>query len=196
MATGAALGKYWTYGKIEDVARIKAGEVTGTIPSSLMLDLISASVQKAAKALNQAEDPMYSTLVTNLALTGSANPYQCDLSAVSPFIDTIKRVTHVTAGGTRTLVNLLPAEAGEGSTALTNIYASSVFYTWEGDALRFWKGSSFTITIATDAVHMSYYRLPIIASITRSSFLDIRDSYAGAIIDDVVSMIRGSDGKP
>ncbi|MBE3116688.1 hypothetical protein IMZ68_05725, partial [Candidatus Bathyarchaeota archaeon] len=88
MAAGSALSKVWTYGKIEDIARLRVGAIAETIlNSTLALDVISMGIQKIAKRLNGAAAPWYEKTNSTLTISGSANPYTVDLSSVEPFID-------------------------------------------------------------------------------------------------------------
>jgi hypothetical protein len=170
MAVGSALSKYWTYGKIEDVARLRTGSIAETLLSpTLALDIISMGVQKIAKRLNGAAAPWYMTTNSTLAITGTANPYSVDLSSVAPFIDQVVRVVHVTGGGTRTIARQLQPEEGENASSLSNIYSTNLFYVHEGDGLSLYKLSAFTITTASDSVELKYYRQPKIGSVSSNA---------------------------
>ena len=188
---GAALSKSTTYKEVEDIVRLRTNTISDTtITSSLVIKLISLAVQKWAKVLNGATAPFYSTTLEGANnITGSANPYSVDLSHVSPFLDNIKKVVHITSGGTRTLVKQLKFEDLESVQGLTSFYGSSLFYSWEGDALKIFKGGSFTITIASDDIAVTYYRLPMVASVVTGSYLDIPDPYVSTIITEVTNQV-------
>jgi hypothetical protein len=160
-----------------------------TLTPALMLKEISWSVQKVASILNDVSAPHYLTTLSNIAITGSANPYQMDLSGTSPYIDTIIRLVHITAGGTRTLVKMIPQETAERLMDLENIHAKSLIGVWEGDAVRLYRGSLFTITIASDTGELKYLRQPKVAGVTSASYLDVPDKFAGLVTDDVIAKV-------
>lgn len=165
MAVGDALSKTVTYGNILDMVRLQTGTVGNTdISDDLILKRISFAVQKWAKVLNGATAPFYTTTNSVLTISGTANPYTVNLSDVAPFIDKVLRVVHVTAAGVRTIVQEQKPNEIERVTALTSINASGLFYVNEGDVLRIYKGSSFTITTATDTIEIKYYRQPKVGS--------------------------------
>jgi len=167
MAIGDALSKHTTYGEIEDNIRIHTGTIDDPrIPPALMIKEISLSVQRVAGILNGATAPFYVTTNTALAISGAANPYSVNLSSLSPFIDKIKRFVHVTTGGTRTFVDLVDQEEAENRLALTNVYGSSIWGVWEGDAVRLYSGASFTITTGTDTTELKYYRIPKVGTVS------------------------------
>ena len=170
MSVGDALSKLWTYGKIDEQARVRTGTIADTLlRSSLAYDIISMGIQKIAKRLNGSAAPWYLTTTSTLTISGSANPYIVDLSSVSPFIDQIIRVVHVSSGGTRTIVRPLQSEESENYSSMTNAYAGEIGYVHEGDSLRLYKLSSFTITTASDTVELKYYRQPKIGTATSAS---------------------------
>jgi len=170
MSIGDSLSKIWTYGKIDEQARVRTGTIADTlIPSALAYDIISMGVQKIAKRLNGATAPWYETTISTLTISGTANPYSVDLSSVSPFIDQIIRAVHVSSGGTRTIIRQIKSEEAENYSTLTNAYAGSVAYVHEGDSLRLYKLSAFTITIASDTIELKYYRQPKIGTATSAS---------------------------
>lgn len=170
MAIGDALSKSTTYGDIEDILRV-ALNLPDEPPSSYILKKISLGIQTISKKLNGQEDPAYLTTNATLTISGSANPYTVDLSGVAPFIDRIVLVVHVTTGGTRTEVQLLSARDAENIIGLTNYYGSSIFGLFEGDVLRLYKGSSFSITTASDTIELKYYRQPKVGSVSTNSVL-------------------------
>ena len=200
MAIGAALSKSTTYKEVEDIVRLRTNTISDTtITSSLVIKLISLAVQKLAKVLNGATAPFYTTTTNDttgglirLMLSGTENPFSVDLSSISPFIDSIKKVVFFDispATPTRTLVKQLKFEDLESVQGLTSFYGSSLFYSWEGDALKIFKGGSFTITIASDDIAVTYYRLPMVASVTTASYLDIPDPYVSTIITEVTNQV-------
>jgi hypothetical protein len=173
MSIGDSLSKLWTYGKIDEQARVRTGTIADTlIPSALAYDIISMGVQKIAKRLNGATAPWYETTTSTLTISGSANPYIVDLSSVSPFIDQIIRVVHVTSGGTRTIVRQIQSEEAENYSTLTNAYAGSIAYVHEGDSLRLYKLTAFTITTASDTIELKYYRQPKTGTVTSASVIN------------------------
>lgn len=186
MAVGDALSKIWTYGKVEEIARLRTGTLTDkTISPSLALDIISLNVQRVAKRLTDSGGNyarQYITTVTGLSITGSANPYSVDLSSVSPFIDKISYVVHVTSSGTRTRVELRSSEEAEEMPNLTGTHASSLFGVYRGDSLRLYKGNSFTITTASDTIEVEYYRQAKVSSVTKNSYIDVPDAFAALVI--------------
>lgn len=171
MAVGNPLSKTVTYGNILDMVRLQTGTVgNDSISDDLILKRISFAVQKWAKVLNGATAPFYTTTNSTLVITGTANPYTVDLSDVAPFMDKILRVVHV-AGSTRTLVTEQKPNEIERVTALTSINASGFFYVNEGDVLRLYKGSSATITTATDTIEIKYYRQPKVGTASSASVI-------------------------
>lgn len=192
MAIGAALGKYTTYGQIIDMVRLRTKTIDDPkISDALLIKEISMAVSKWAKILNGATAPFYLTTTTLTdVITGSANPYSLDLSSMSPFPSELIRVVHITAAGVRTFVRVLTPSEAENIQSLTSLYASSLFCDFEGDSIRFYKGASFTITIASDDVELKFYRQPIIASVTTASFPDIPDSFTPTIVSEVSSVVK------
>lgn len=190
MATGSALSKIWTYGKIEDAARVRLGLLADTeLNSTFALDIISMGVQKIAKRLNGAAAPWYMHTKNTLTITGSANPYSVDLSAVAPFIDQVIRVVHVNAGGTRTIARKMQPEEAENYSSQTNSYVSSLSYLHEGDGLILNKLSGFTITIATDLIELKYYRQPIVGSVSSAAVVsDVAWSASGTAVSSFTGM--------
>lgn len=165
MAIADPLCKNTTYGQIEDIVRLRTNTIGDMqISQTLMIKEICFAVQKWAKVLNGAAAHFYQKTVSTLVITGSGNPYSIDLSGLNPFLDKVIRVVHKTAGGTRTLVNLLQPSKVEKITSLTTLYASSVFGVYEGDSIKLYAGSSFTITTATDTIELQFYRQPIVSS--------------------------------
>lgn len=175
MAVGDALSKFWTYGNIEDAARLRTGTLGDTqITPALALDLIAFNTQKIAKRIVDSGGSYadkYLTTTSTLTITGTANPYTVDMSSLAPFLDKPARVVHVTTGGTRTLVKIVSQEEAEQTTSLTNAYASAIFGAWEGDVLRLYKGASFTITIGSDTVEMKYFREPKLGSTSATTIV-------------------------
>lgn len=191
MAIGDPISKSTTYAHVEDLVRLRTNMLEDpTLTPALMLKEISLSVQKVASILSQMGTPHYLSTASNHTIVGSANPYYTDISALSPFIDDIVRVVHETAAGTRTLVKLVGQEEAERRVgALTNIHASSILGVWEGDVIRFYKGSLFTVTTASDVIEIKYRRMPIVAFVTRASYLDIPDKFVSVVIDDVIAKV-------
>lgn len=176
MAIGDALSKVWTYGKVEDTARLRSGTVMDTtISASLALDVISQNVQQVAKRIVDSGGyyaKQYLTTNATLTISGSANPYSVNLSSLAPFLDKPDRVVHVTTGGTRTLVKILPSlDEAEQMQSLTSTYGSSIFGAYEGDSLRLYKGSSFTITTATDTIELKYFRQAKVGSVSGTTVI-------------------------
>jgi hypothetical protein len=170
MSIGDALSKIWTYGKIDEQSRVRTGTMSDTLlRSALAYDVVSMGIQKIAKRLNGAATPWYLTTASTLTISGSANPYSVDLSSVSPYIDQLIRVVHVTSGGTRTIVRQLQPEEAENYSSMTNAYAGEIGYVHEGDSLRLYKLTSFTITTASDTIEIKYYRQPKIGTATSTS---------------------------
>lgn len=164
-AIGDPLCKNTTYGQIEDIVRLRTNTIGDMqVSSSLVVKEICFAVQKWAKLLSAATTPFYQKTVSTLVITGSGNPYSVDLSALNPFIDRIIRVVHKTTGGTRTLVNLLSPSEAEKITALSSIHSSSIFGVNEGDSIKLYVGSSFTVTTATDTIELQFYRQPIVST--------------------------------
>ena len=208
MAIGAALSKSTTYKEVEDIVRLRTNTISDTtITSSLVIKLISLAVQKWAKVLNGATAPFYTTTTNDttgglirLMLSGTENPFSVDLSSISPFIDSIKKVVFFDispATPTRTLVKQLKFEDLESVQSLTSFYGSSLFYSWEGDSLKIFKGASvdtpdITGTIAgnnVDYIILTFYRLPIVTGVTTASNLDIPDPYVSTIITEVTNQV-------
>jgi len=172
MAVGSALSKYWTYGKIDEQARIRTGTISSVlIPSALAYDIISMGVQKIAKRLNGATAPWYMTPISTLTISGTANPYSVDMSSVAPFIDQIIRVVHVSSGGTRTIIRPLQSEESENYSSMTGTYAGEIGYVHEGDGLSLYKLTTFTITTASDTIELKYYRQPIVGTATSADVI-------------------------
>lgn len=189
MAIGDAVAKDTTYAEIEDIVRLRTGTIDDPkVSATLMLKEISLSIQKIVGILNGANAPFYLTTNPSLVITGSVNPYTIDVSAVSPYLDRIVKLVHV-AGGVRTLVKMLGQEEVEQMSSLTTIYANSLFGVWEGDAIRLYKGGSFTLTPASDTTELKYYRQPKVSTVARSTKPDILDKYVPLVILDVVGKI-------
>lgn len=191
MAIGDPVSKDTTYGEIEDKVALATGVVGNSLfPPAWFLKEISLSVQKLAGVLNNAQDPFYTVTNTSLTLSGSANPYSVDLSSLSPFIDRIIRFVHITSGGTRTQVKFVSEHEAEERTKMSNIFATSLWGSWEGDAIRVYAGSSFTITPASDTTELKYYRQPKVTSVTRNSKVDIKDTIVPAVIEDMIAKVE------
>ena len=196
MAIGAALSKQTTYAQIEDKVRLDTDTVSDYRVSPVwFLKEISLSVEKIGGILLSAGHPFYLTTNSTLTISGTANPYTVDLSGLTSFPDRIDRVVHVTTGGVRTFVPKRTQEEAEKILSLSTIYGSSLFHVFEGDALRLYRGSSFTITTATDTVEMKYLRQPIVGSVTRSSNVDIIDKYVPLVVLDVTRNVLKAIGK-
>lgn len=198
MAIGAALGKDTTYKQIIDMVRLRTNTIDDPkVSDDLLIKEISMAVSKWANILNGATAPFYtSTALLENTITGSANPYSLDLSSVSPFLAQLIRVVHITAVGVRVFVKMLSPSEVENIQNLTSLHATSIFGCHEGDSIRFYKGSSFTITIASDDVELKYYRQPKIGSVTTASYPDIPDSFTPTIITEVTSVVKGYKNMP
>lgn len=196
MAIGDPLSKTTTYGDVEDIVRIQTKTIDDeALSPSLMLKLISLSVQKIARVLNGATAPFYLKTNSTLTLSGTANPYTCDISALNPFLDSIIRVVHVTTGGTRTLVKKLTAEEAERVSSLTAMYASSIFYFHDGDALRFYAGTSFTVTIASDTIELKYYRQPAVGTLSAQTVVyDAAFTISGTTVTNFTGVLAAHVG--
>lgn len=162
-----ALCKNTTYQQIEDIVRLRTDTIGDMqISQSLMIKEICFAVQKWAKVLNGATAPMYTQ--TNDSLTIAAGDttglYTVDLSGLNPFIDKIIRVVHRKADNTRTLVNLLTPREAEKVTSLTTLYSTSIFGVNEGESIKLYAGSSFTVTTATDTIELVFYRQPTVST--------------------------------
>ena len=191
MAIGDAVSKATTYGEVEDKVVLATGVIGHALFNpSWFLKEISLSVQKIAGLLNNAQDPFYSVTNTSLAITGTTNPYSVDLSSLSPYIDRMIRFVHITAAGVRTNVPFTSSQDAENQQAFSNVLATNIWGAWEGDAIRLYKGSSFTITTGTDTTELKYYRQPKVASVTRASYLDTKDVFVQAVIDDVIQKVE------
>jgi hypothetical protein len=171
LSIGDAQARYWTYGKVEFAARLKAGIKVSHpfVTKTLALDIITANVQALAKKIIDGNDPSsnyYILTNSTLTISGSANPYTVDLSSVAPFISKIIRCTHVTTAGVRTPIDLFPPQEAEKMAGMGSVFSSSIWGVNEGDALRPYKGSAFTITTATDTVEVKYYRNAKIGSVS------------------------------
>jgi len=201
MAIGAALSKSTTYKEVEDIVRLRTNTISDTtITSSLVIKLISLAVQKWAKVLNGATAPFYSQTSSEVDVVGTANPFSVDLTTLThatltnsayTFLDTIKKVVMLASTGsaTRTLVKQLKFEDLESVQSLTSFYGSSLFYSWEGDSLKIFKGANVTVTAGTMKFLITYYRLPLVAGVTTASYLDIPDPYISTIITEVTNQV-------
>lgn len=190
MPIGDPASKETTYGEIEDIVRLRTGTIDDPrLSPSLMLKEISLSIQKINGILNGATAPFNLTTNTTITITGTANPYIMDLSGISPYLDRIVRLVHITAALVRTRVDLVSPEEAEDRQALTNIYGNSIWGVWEGDAIRLYRGNSFTVTPATDTTELKYYRQSRVVGATRSTRPDIVDKYVSLVILDVIGKI-------
>ena len=211
MAIGDALSKTFLYSDVEDAARVR----TGILPNlgglsqaerdryslftpALFLKEIALSVLKVANILNGLSSRFYGTKIQTLTITGSANPYTVDLTSISPFPMKIIRVTHVTGAGVRSYASPLDAVEAETQIALlSTVNSSGLYYVDMGDSLELRVGSLFTVTIATDKIHLFYLRQPINASVTRASKVDVLDVFVPYLIQDVVNKFNGyKTGQP
>lgn len=201
MAVGDPLSKTFTYGKIEDMGRARLGKgviLNPLITPALVLDVINLGILKIANILNGLSTEFYGTKIQTLTLTGSANPYTVDLTAISPFLLKIRRVVHVTTGGTRTLLKRMEPEEAEGAfLTVPTSYASSAFYVNLGDSLEVRAGTSFTITTASDKIHLYYFRQPVNSGATRTSKVDLLDIFVPYLEQYVVAVLFACNtGKP
>jgi hypothetical protein len=198
-AIGDALAKFWTYQKISDQAKIASGTLSNPlITPALVLDTINSNVAEAASVLNGASAPFFSTTIKTLVITGSANPYSCSIVDLSPFIDKIAKVVHVTNAGVRTVVLPVRQDEADALVGLTSTHASGIWYVHDGDEIKFFKGASFTITTATDVVHLTYYRQPKMSTtVALTDYLDMPDKYCPLVKKMVVAeLIRfKNDGR-
>ena len=189
----SALSKNTTYGQVIDAVRLRTNTLLSPIPTdSLIIKEISFAVQKWLKRLQDFSHPSVAQTIstnTSIAITGSANPYSMDLSSVNPYPYSLIRVVHITSGGTRTLVQMFPSYEAEARGLLTSTYATSIWGSYEGDNIRLYKGSSFTITTASDTTELKYYRQATVASVTTASYLDIPDAYVPTVITEVTASI-------
>lgn len=134
------------------------------ITDALLVKEVSLAVQKWAKILNGATAPFYLKTVGTAVITGTANPYTVDLSAFNPFIDKLIKVVHKTAVGVRTFVDMKTPYEAETVQGMTSFNSSTIFGVFEGDSIKLYKGSGFTITTATDTVEVQFYRQPIVST--------------------------------
>jgi hypothetical protein len=179
---GDAVSKTTLYGDIEDQVKLRVDIVDNPrFSSALMLKEISLSVQKMAGAISAVIAPFYTTTDTARVITGTANPYIVDISGLSPFISKILRFVHVTQAGVRTMVKMVEQEEAERMQDMTNIYANSIWGVWEGDVIRLYKGSSFTITTGTDTTELKYVRTPKVGTVS-----------AGTVVYDNAYTITGT----
>lgn len=192
MAVGDPLSKTYSYGQVQDLAKIRVGgAITNPLlTNQLFLDEVSLSALKVQNILGGLDSRFYGTKNTTLTITGSANPYSVDLTVLGNLPLKVVRVVHVTGAGVRTFVQKLDAGEAQGQSGLTQTFGSSVFYVDEGDSLELWAGSSFTITTATDKIHLYYFRQATVASVTRTTKVDILDVFIPFVIEDVVRKIR------
>jgi hypothetical protein len=187
MSIGDALSRYTTYLKVMDAVRLRTNTMDEPkVSDGYLLSQITWEVQKLARLLDGATKPFYMTTVSNLTVTGTSNPYTVDMSAVTPFVERVIRAVHV--GAVRTPVKLLEPLEAEAIMKLTTVHASSLFGIHEGDSIRLYKGSDFTINTSTDTVELKYYRLPKVET-SSASYLDIPDSFAGMIVDSVCARV-------
>ncbi len=172
MAIGDPLSKIWTYQKVIDMARLRSATLgDSTIPSALALDLVSLNVQTIAKRITDSGGyyaKQYLIKNATLTISGSVNPYVVDISSINPFLDKPEKIVHVTTGGVRTQVELYSPAYSEYQSALSN-NANSIFGAYVGDSLLLFKGSAFTVTIATDTVEFWYYRQAKIGSVASNA---------------------------
>lgn len=188
MAIGGPLSQNFTYGKVEDDVRITTGLVDNTVISpSLMLSEISLSVNKIATILNGLTTRFYGTKNQTLTLAGSANPYTIDMTGISPFPIKISRVVHVTGAGARTSVQKMTAEQAQNKYSVSDNFAPSVAFVDMGDTLEFWAASGFTVTTATDKIHIYYFRQPTISNATRTTYLDLLDVFVPFVVQDLIT---------
>lgn len=196
MAAGDPLSKTTTYKDVIDLVKLRV-KLDGDpyLRDTLLIKEISLAISKWASILCDASAPFYYiTKTIQNSITGTANPYIVDLSAIDPFIWRIAKVIHITDGGTRT--NVVPKDlmTAENDQQLSNMNATSLWYSNEGDTLKFYKGSSFTITIASDDVEISYYRQAKVIGVTRTSYVDIIDAYVPVIVSEVTSTLKQYKG--
>lgn len=174
MAAGDPLAKYWTYKKIIEDARIASKTVGDPlITDAVCLDLINIFVQKVASILNAGEDDFYSKTITAQAITGTANPYKVSLAALAPFIDKVKKV--VVLKDTTTRLTAFPTKAHIAASLVSQAtHTLSLFSVDEGDQIKLWQGATMGIDNA-DTAEVTYFRQPIVASVTTSSKPDLPD---------------------
>ena len=181
MGIGAASSRTTTYGQIEDSVKVRTNGIDNPfLGSDLMLKEISLSVAKAKTLLGPALVPFLTTTTTSMVITGSASPYIIDISGLTPFPSRILRLVHI-AAGVRTPVKIVNQEEAERMLALTTTHATSVWGVWEGDVIRLYKGSGFTITITTDTTELKYVRTPQVGTVS-----------AGTVIKDAAFTATGT----
>jgi hypothetical protein len=196
MAVGDALSKNTTYKDVIDLVKIRVNlDGDPFINDTLLMKEIYLSNSRWLKFLFTSNAPGYPSSTTTLtdSITGSANPYSLDISSVSPFIDKIVRVVHTTSAGVRTNAVRRNPISAEDDQQLSNMNSTSLWYVDEGDVLRFYKGSAFTITIASDDVEIQYYRQAKIYT-SSASYIDLLDSDIWVIVTDVASTMKQYKG--
>lgn len=210
MPSGAVLSKSTTYKEVEDRIKLSTNSVDNQlITSSLISSVVNKALVKVAKLLDVKIHPFYLTsaitegtsdttintwdeyedlwdetdMVIDVSITGSANPFTIDLSSLTPFITKIEKVVHINSTNTRTLVKRLDDEVAENFKALSEFHGGSLFYVWEGDSIKFFKGSSFTLDTTNDRILILFRRLPITSSVL-THYLDIPDAYVSEVIEE------------
>ena len=190
MAIGDPLSKNFRYQQIEDDVRLATGGIADDfLTPQMMLDEISLSCLKVGNMLAGISGRFYGQKDATLTITGSANPYTVDLSGENPFPIRISRVVHVTTGGVRTFASPLDSVEAQTQLLMNTVNSSGLFYVDMGDSLEIWAGSGFTITTASDKIHIYFYRQPNVNSVTRSSYVDVLDVFVPFVIQDMVNKI-------
>lgn len=198
MAIGDPLAKTFTYGAVEDLSRATVSDDANLkITPQLFLDKIAMSVLRIQNILGGLDTRFYGSKIQTLAITGTANPYTVDLSSMTNLPLKISRVVHVTVGGVRTSITQMTADAAQNLSGQNSNFAPSLAYVDMGDSIEIWKQSTFTITIATDLIHVYFYRQATSAGMTRTSKVDILDIFVPFLVDDVTNRIMAvRDNRP
>lgn len=186
-AVGDAVGKYWTYAKVAQAARIATGKISdATVSDALMLDLINAAIAEVCAETKHA----LPTTDATLTITGTANPYLCSIVNYVPLPDSIRDVFHVTGAGVRTpCVQVSTREEAESLVAMSS-FSSSIFFVNEMDVLVLEKGSLFTVTIATDKIHLTYSRQPKMSTtVALTDYIDVLDKFGPVVLKKVIAML-------
>jgi hypothetical protein len=158
--TFTPVSKNTTYLQIMDLVKMQMGSFKNPLISdSFLIKQIGISQQNI-----QAKTPdihhYYNYTYTGLVITGSANPYKCDLSVINPYILKPELFIHVTAGGVRTHTQDEDANKAENYSSLPQ-YATTIMGCYRGDNLEIFKGSAFTMTPATDTITARFIRQTI-----------------------------------
>ena len=187
-----ALSKQTTYGTLVSNLR-QEGRIT-TTGYSLFTDayfykVISLVVCRWAKVLVDANKPFYRDK-ENLTLLLSENPYYADTSQMNPYWDRVVRLTHVTSGNTRTIINLHTVKDAESFARLTNVQASTINASQLGWGFQLYFGSNITVTTASDVIEFEFDSQPIIASASSGTYLDIPDVIVPFVKETIIDLLN------